>query len=208
MFDALTDRFSSVFRSLSGRGKISEENVREAMRSVRTALLEADVNFKVVNEFIEHVIQKAIGTEVIKSLQPDQLMVKICYDELLNLLGPVDTRIYFVQPGPTVLMMCGLQGSGKTTTCGKLARLLLAQGHHPLLAAADLQRPAAVDQLATIGEHIGVPVYRDDSKVAAHGQVSRGAAVSGCRAASSRAESTVGDVDIRDTAGRLQSDEE
>src|SRR5580698_6843090 len=101
MFDALSDKFSGVFRSLSGRGRISEENIREAMREVRTALLEADVNFKVVNDFIEHVIQKAIGQEVIKSLQPGQLMVKICYDELLNLLGPVDARIYFVEPGPT-----------------------------------------------------------------------------------------------------------
>src|SRR5579862_8421917 len=208
MFDALTDRFSSVFRSLSGRGKISEENVREAMRSVRTALLEADVNFKVVNEFIEHVIQKAIGTEVIKSLQPDQLMVKICYDELLNLLGPVDTRIYFVQPGPTVLMMCGLQGSGKTTTCGKLAKLLLAQGHHPLLAAADLQRPAAVEQLRVIGEQVGVPVYSDDTKIAPHGQVARGSAVAVCRAAIQQAKTNGQDVVILDTAGRLHVDDD
>jgi len=124
MFDALTDKFSTVFRGLSGRGRISEENIRESMREVRTALLEADVNFKVVNDFTEHVIQKAIGQEVIKSLQPGQLMVKICYDELVNLMGPVDTTIYFVQPGPTLIMMCGLQGAGKTTTCGKLAMLL------------------------------------------------------------------------------------
>ena len=103
MFDTLTDKFSGVFRSLSGRGRISEENIREAMKSVRTALLEADVNLKVVNDFNEHVIQKAIGQEVIKSLQPGELMVKICYDELLNLLGPVDSQIYFVQPGPTIL---------------------------------------------------------------------------------------------------------
>ena len=96
-------------------------------------------------------------------------MVKICYDELLNLLGPVDTRIYFVQPGPTVIMMCGLQGSGKTTTCGKLAKFLVAKGHHPLLAAADLQRPAAVEQLRVVGEQVGVPVYTDDSKIAPHG---------------------------------------
>src|SRR5580693_3369010 len=157
MFDTLTDKFSGVFRSLSGRGRISEENIRESMREVRTALLEADVNFKVVNDFIEHVMQKAIGQDVIKSLQPGQLMVKIVYDELVNLMGPVDTNIYFVTPGPTVIMMCGLQGSGKTTTCGKLARLLLSKGHHPLLAAADLQRPAAVDQLATLAEQVGVP---------------------------------------------------
>src|ERR671918_1047368 len=164
MFDALTDKFNSVFRGLSGRGRISEENIRESMREVRTALLEADVNFKVVNDFVNHVIQKAIGQEVIKSLQPDQLMIKIVYDELLELLGPVDTRIYFVQPGPTVIMMAGLQGSGKTTTCGKLAKYLISKGHHPLLAAADLQRPAAVEQLRVLGEQVGVPVYKDDTK--------------------------------------------
>src|SRR4029079_15649288 len=183
MFDALTDRFSTVFRSLSGRGKISEENIRESMREVRTALLEADVNFKVVNDFTEHVVQKAIGTEVIKSLQPGQLMVKIVYDELVNLMAPVGTNIYFVQPGPTVIMMCGLQGSGKTTTCGKLAMYLTGKGRHPMLAAVDLQRPAAVDQLRIIGEQVGVPVYTDPTKAAPHGQVARGAAVAVARAA-------------------------
>jgi signal recognition particle subunit SRP54 len=208
MFDTLTDKFSGVFRSLSGRGRISEENIREAMKSVRTALLEADVNLKVVNDFNEHVIQKAIGQEVIKSLQPGELMVKICYDELLNLLGPVDSKIYFVQPGPTVLMMCGLQGSGKTTTCGKLAKFLVSQGHHPMLAAADLQRPAAVEQLRVIGQQVDVPVYTDDSKIAPHGQVVRGAAVSVCRAAIAQAKSTGRDVVILDTAGRLHIDNE
>jgi len=208
MFDALTDRFSSVFRGLSGRGRISEENIREAMRSVRTALLEADVNLKVVNDFIDHVMQKAVGQEVIKSLQPGELMVKICYDELLNLLGPVDTRIYFVQPGPTIIMMCGLQGSGKTTTCGKLAKLLLTQGHHPMLAAADLQRPAAVEQLRVLGEQVGVPVFTDDSKIAPHGEVARGAAVAVCRAAIQKAKSEGQDVVILDTAGRLHIDDE
>ena len=116
MIDTLSEKLSGVFRSLSGRGRLSEENVREAMRDVRTALLEADVNFQVVKEFTERVQQKALGQEVIRSLQPGQLMVKIVYDELVNLMGPVDTRIYFVQPPPTVIMMCGLQGSGKTTT--------------------------------------------------------------------------------------------
>src|SRR5690554_3976351 len=125
MLDALTDKLTGVFRSLSGRGRISEENVHEAMREVRTALLEADVNLQVVRDFTERVMQKALGQEVIKSLQPGQLMVKIVYDELVNLMGPVDTRIYMVQPPPTVIMMYGLQGSGKTTTCGKLARYLI-----------------------------------------------------------------------------------
>src|SRR3954451_6319805 len=208
MFDALTDKFSTVFRSLSGRGKLSEENIRESMREVRTALLEADVNFQVVKEFTDKVVEKAIGQHVINSLQPGQLMVKIVYDELLDLLGPVDTRIYLVQPGPTVVMMCGLQGSGKTTTCGKLARYLVSKGHHPLLAAADLQRPAAVEQLKTIGEQVGVPVYTDPTKVAPHEQVPKGAAVAVCRAAIAEAKKTGRDVVILDTAGRLHIDDE
>src|SRR5271154_4777097 len=208
MFDALTDRFSSVFRSLSGRGRISEENVRDAMKSVREALLEADVHFNVVKQFCDHALEKANGQQVIKSLEPGQLMAKICYEELVNLLGPVDTRIYFVQPGPTVIMMCGLQGSGKTTTCGKLAKLLVGNGHHPLLAAADLQRPAAVDQLATLAQQVGVPVYRDDSKVGTHGTVPKGAAVAVCRAAVAEAKKTGCDVVILDTAGRLHIDDE
>jgi signal recognition particle subunit SRP54 len=208
MFNALTDKFNSVFRGLSGKGRISEENIREAMREVRTALLEADVNFTVVKDFTENVVQKAIGQEVIKSLQPGELMVKIVYDELLQLLGPVDTNIYFVQPGPTIIMMCGLQGSGKTTTSGKLAKYLLAKGHHPMLAAADLQRPAAVEQLRVLGEQVGVPVYTDDSKIAPHGQVSKGAAVAVCRAAIAQAKANGRDVVILDTAGRLAIDEE
>jgi signal recognition particle subunit SRP54 len=208
MFDTLTDKFSTVFRSLSGRGKISEENIRESMREVRTALLEADVNLNVVREFTDKVVQKAIGQHVINSLQPGQLMVKIVYDELLELLGPVDTRIYFVQPGPTVIMMAGLQGSGKTTTCGKLAMLLQSKGHHPLLAAVDLQRPAAVEQLRVIGEQVGVPVYTDETKVAPHGQVARGAAVAVARAAVNEAKKQGKDVVILDTAGRLAIDQE
>ncbi|HEX4342817.1 MAG TPA: signal recognition particle receptor subunit alpha, partial [Verrucomicrobiae bacterium] len=208
MFDALTDKFNSVFRALGGKGRISEENIRESMREIRTALLEADVNVTVVKDFTEKVVQKALGQEVIKSLQPGQLMVKIVYDELLELLGPVDTNIYLVQPGPTVIMMCGLQGSGKTTTCGKLAKYLISKGHHPLLAAADLQRPAAVEQLRVLGEQVGVPMYSDDSKVAPHGQVSKGAAVAVCRAAIAHAKSTGKDVVILDTAGRLAIDQE
>src|ERR1041384_7209005 len=129
MFDALTDKLGGALRSLSGKGRISEENIRESMREVRTALLEADVNHKVVKDFTDAVVQKAIGQEVIRSLQPGQLMVKIVYDELVTLLGPVDTRIYLVQPPPTVIMMCGLQGSGKTTTSGKLAKMLVGKGH-------------------------------------------------------------------------------
>ena len=208
MLEALTERFSGVFRSLSGRGRISEENIREALRDVRTALLEADVNFKVVKDFTDSVVNKALGQEVIRSLQPGQLMVKIVYDELVNLLGPVDTRIYLVQPPPTVIMMCGLQGSGKTTTCGKLARMLVGKGHHPILAAADLQRPAAIEQLRVVGDQVGVPTYVDPSKAAAHGNVARGAAVAVCRAAVAQAKATGRDIVILDTAGRLHIDDE
>src|SRR5215208_6137899 len=208
MLDTLSDKLGDVFRSLSGRGRISEENVREAMKEVRTALLEADVNFKVVREFTEKVTEKAIGREVIKSLKPGELMVQIVYEELVGLLGPVDTRLYFVQPPPTVIMMCGLQGSGKTTTCGKLAKMLVGKGHHPMLAAADLQRPAAIEQLRVVGEQVGVPTYTDPSRAAAHGQVAKGAAVAVCRAAIQQAKSTGRDVVILDTAGRLHIDDE
>jgi len=208
MFTALTDKLSGVFRGLAGRGRISEENVRDAMRDVRTALLEADVNFKVVKDFTDRVLEKSQGQEVIKSLKPGEVMVKIVYDELVNLMGPVDTTIYFVQPGPTVIMMCGLQGSGKTTTCGKLAKFLVGKGHHPLLAAADLQRPAAIEQLRVLGEQVGVPVYTDISKAAPHGQVVKGAAVNVCRAAVNQAKTSGRDVVILDTAGRLHIDDE
>jgi signal recognition particle subunit SRP54 len=208
MFDNLTDKFTSVFRNLSGKGRISEENIRESMREVRTALLEADVNFKVVKDFTDKVVEKAIGQEVIKSLQPGQLMVKIVHDELLQLLGPVDTNIYFVQPGPTIIMMCGLQGSGKTTTCGKLAKFLVGKGYHPLLAAADLQRPAAVEQLRVLGEQVGVPVYTDNTKIAPHGQVAKGSAVAVCRAAVAQAKANGQNVVILDTAGRLAIDQD
>lgn len=208
MLDNLQRKFGDVFRGLSGRGKISEENIRDAMRDVRAALLEADVNYGVVKDFVEKVQQKAVGQEVIRSLRPGELMVKIVHDELVALMGPVDTRIYFVQPPPTVIMMCGLQGSGKTTTCGKLAKLLVGKGMHPMLAAADLQRPAAIEQLVTLGEQAGVPVYADMTRAAAHGEVAKGAAVAVCRAAIAQAKQTGRDVVILDTAGRLHIDDE
>src|SRR4030095_1228224 len=140
-----------------------------------TALLEADVNYQVVKEFCDTVQSKSMGQEVISSVQPGQLFIKSVYDELVKLMGPVDTSIMTVTPGPTIIMMCGLQGAGKTTTCGKLAKYLLGKGHHPMMAAADLQRPAAVEQLRVLGEQVGVPVYIDQTKVAEHGQVARGA---------------------------------
>ncbi len=151
MFESLTDRFNSVFRGIRGVGKISESNVADMMREIRTALLEADVNLEVARAFCDEVQAKAIGAEVIQTLKPDQLMVKLVHDELVALMGPVDPRIPFVTPGPTVLLMAGLQGSGKTTTCGKLAAHVIAKAKRPLMVAADLKRPAAIDQLEILG---------------------------------------------------------
>jgi len=199
LFDALTSKFNSIFHSLSGRGRITEANVSDAMHEVRKALLEADVNYHVVKQFCKDVQQAALGAEVIKSLRPGQVMVKIVHDELVKLMGPVDTRIYFVSPGPTVILLAGLQGSGKTTTAAKLAQYLIAKDKKPCLVADDLQRPAAIDQLETLGNQIGVPVYteRDTSdaiKVARKGI--EYARQNGC------------DVVVLDTAGRLHIDEE
>src|ERR1700733_9898370 len=159
MFDDLQKRLSGAFGRFRARGILTEANIKEGMREVRTALLEADVNFNVVQEFMQRVNERAVGTELIKSVRADQQIVKIVHDELVELMGPVDPSIRYEKTGPTILMLCGLQGSGKTTTCGKLARLLAAQERKPLLVAADLQRPAAVEQLVVIGQQLGVPVY-------------------------------------------------
>ena len=199
MFEALTERFGEVFRRMSGRGRISEQNVKDAMREVRQALLEADVHYKVVREFCERVVQKAKGQEVIKSLHPGQLMVKIVHDELVELMGPVDSRIYYVSPPPTIVMMAGLQGSGKTTTCGKLARHVIKQGKRPGLVACDLQRPAAVEQLGIVAEQAGVPCFRADGE---------GNPIVVARRSVDWAAENERDVIIIDTAGRLHVDEE
>lgn len=198
MFETLQERFGTLFRNLSGKGKISEDNVRDAMREVRTALLEADVHYDVVNQFVKDIQEKAVGTEVLSSLEPGQQMVKIVYDELTNLMGPVDSRIYLVEPGPTVIMMAGLQGSGKTTTCGKLAQYLKAKGKNPLLVACDLQRPAAVDQLTTLAQQVGVPVYKEPGNTNPV-QVAKNAVPF--------ARQNGRDVVILDTAGRLHIDQ-
>ena len=199
MFDTLTERFNNVFRNLRGVGRITEDNVADAMREVRTALLEADVHVDVAKEFCAHVQQKAIGAEVIHTLKPDQLMVKIVNDELVGLMGPVDPRIPFVTPGPTVLMLAGLQGSGKTTTCGKLAKLIIEKAKRPLLVAADLKRPAAIDQLEVIAGQVGAAVYTE------RGHLNT---VKVCRNGIAEARKTDRDVVIIDTAGRLAIDEE
>ena len=199
MFEALTEKFNDVFRKMSGRGRISEDNVRDAMRQVRQALLEADVNYAVARQFCDDVTRKAIGQEVIQSLRPGELMVKIVHDELVELMGPVDPKVYYVSPPPTIIMMAGLQGSGKTTTCGKLAKLIMRQGHHPLMVACDLQRPAAVDQLTIVGEQAGCPVFRIEGEKNP---------VKVARKSLPHARENNCDVVIIDTAGRLHIDEE
>jgi len=199
MFEALTEKFSETFRKLSGRGRITEANVRDAMRDVRRALLEADVHYEVARKFCDDVVTKAAGTEVIQSLHPGQLMVKLVQDELTALMGPVDSRVYFVSPPPTIIMMAGLQGAGKTTTCGKLARLIQRQGKHPMMVACDLQRPAAVDQLTIVGEQAKVPVFKIEGEKNP---------VRVARQSLIWARKNERDVVIIDTAGRLHVDEE
>ncbi|MBW7905143.1 MAG: signal recognition particle protein [Phycisphaerae bacterium] len=199
MFEALSDRLGAVFRSLRGRGRLTEDNVRDAMRQVRTALLEADVNVEIAREFCDHCVQKALGMEVIKTLQPEQVMVRAVYDELVALMGPIETRIPFVSQPPTVILMAGLQGSGKTTTCAKLARYCMLRGKKPLLVAADLKRPAAIDQLEVLGRQIDVPVYAERD----HQQPVRV-----CRNAVRESRKLDRDVVILDSAGRLAIDEE
>ena len=198
MFETLTEKLNSVFKSLSGRGRITEANVSDAMRDVRKALLEADVNYNVVKEFCKDVTQAAIGAEVIKSLHPGQVLVKIVNDELTKLMGPVDTRIYFVSPGPTIIMLAGLQGCGKTTTAAKLGKYLVDKGKKPLLVADDLRRPAAVEQLIVLGQQINVDVYSEDTKNS----------VKVAKNAVEHARKQGCDVVVLDTAGRLHIDEE
>jgi signal recognition particle subunit SRP54 len=215
MFGHLSEKFEGVLRQLSGRGRISEGNVREAMEEVRTALLEADVHYEVVEQFCGRVMEKSVGEEVLQSLKPGQQMIKIVYDELVELMGESDEAadappIMYVQPGPTVIMMCGLQGSGKTTTCGKLAWYLKKRGKQVMLAAADLQRPAAVKQLEVLAQQVqqeapgtgSVHFYGEADKVAEYGKAV-GAAVTVCRNAVRAAASSGCDVLLLDTAGRL-----
>ena len=199
MFEALTEKFSGVFRQMSGRGRISEDNIRQAMAEVRTALLEADVNYQVVKTFCDDVVKKAHGEEVIKSLHPGQVMIKIVHDELVELMGPVDPKIYYVSPGPTIIMMAGLQGAGKTTFCGKLGRHIIRQGKKPLLVACDLQRPAAIDQLEIVAGQAEAGFF------AVRGQKNP---VRVSRKGVNYAQDNGYDVVIIDTAGRLHIDQE
>jgi len=198
MFQGLSDRLNDIFKRLRGFGRLSEDNIAEALREVRLALLEADVNVKVVRSFLERVRERAVGRDVLESLTPGQQVVKVVYEELAALMGGTANRLRTAGQPPTVLMLVGLQGSGKTTTAGKLARLLRGQGQRPLLVAADLQRPAAQDQLVTLGGMVEVEVYR------AAGATSP---VAVCRDALSHAKARMLDPVILDTAGRLHVDE-
>jgi signal recognition particle subunit SRP54 len=197
MFESLSTRLQGVFDRLGGRGRLTEDNIQEALREVRLALLEADVNFKVVRAFMERVRGRAVGQDVLTSLTPAQQVVKIVFDELVELLGGSGHRLAPASHPPTIVMLMGLQGSGKTTTAAKLARLYAKQGQHPILAAADIYRPAAMDQLHTLGQQIGVPV------VGAAGQQP----VAICLAARDEAATRGLTPLILDTAGRLHIDE-
>jgi signal recognition particle subunit SRP54 len=197
MFEGLQRGLSDALRKLRGRGRLTEANVREGLQEVRKALLDADVNFTVANDFIEKVTERAIGQEVLRTLNPSEQIVRIVYDELVNLMGPVDHSFHFAKDRPTVIMLCGLQGSGKTTTAGKLALTLKERGRKPLLVAADLQRPAAIEQLKVLGEQLQVPVHSE----------SPANPVDVCRNAVAYARKNLIDTVILDTAGRLHIDE-
>lgn len=197
MFGELTEKLDGFFSKLRGRGKLTEDDVREALRDVRRILLEADVNFAVARDFLKRVEEKAIGAEVIKSITPAQLVIKILHDELSQLLGGTFRPLKRSKEAPTVIMMVGLQGSGKTTTTGKLGHYLRARGMRPMLAACDMQRPAAIDQLERIGEQIDIAVH-------AHRGVS---ALDVALEAKERARREGFDTLIVDTAGRLHVDE-
>src|ERR1043165_1874537 len=161
MFEALSDRFDGIFKRLRGRGRLREDDVDEVLREIRLALLEADVNFKVVRNMQARIKERAVGLELSQALNPAQQVIKIVHDELINTLGGETMRITFASRPPTVVLMAGLQGSGKTTNAAKLARWFKQQGRNPLLVGADLQRPAAVDQLRTLGQKIDVPVFSE-----------------------------------------------
>ncbi len=198
MFESLTNQLSAAFRSMTGRGRLTESNVREGLELVRKALLEADASVEVAKQFVETVERKFLGTEVSRALNPTQQILSIVNSELVALMGPVDSSIPVKEPFTTI-MLCGLQGSGKTTTCGKLGKMLLASGRKPMFVAADLQRPAAIDQLEILGGQLGVPVFVDrESKNP----------VDVCRRALKEAKEKNVDVVVLDTAGRLHVDDE
>jgi signal recognition particle subunit SRP54 len=196
-FEGLTDKLQAAFKKMSGKGKLSEADVREAMREVRMALLEADVNFVVVKDFIKRVTERAVGQEILSSLTPAQMVIKIVNEELTGLMGGANARLTYASNPPTVYMLCGLQGAGKTTMAGKLAGMLLKQGKKPLLVACDVYRPAAIKQLQVVGQNAGVEVF----------EKGQGDPVKIAKEAIEHARYYGRDPVIIDTAGRLHIDE-
>jgi len=205
MFESLSDRFDGIFRKLRGKGRLSEADVDEVLRQIRLALLEADVNFTVVKGLVSRIREKTLGSELHAALDPAQQVVDIVHQELIATLGGETFRITYAAKPPTVVLMAGLQGSGKTTTSAKLARWFKQQGRNPMLVGADLQRPAAVQQLRTLANQVGVPVYSAPDEVVATGQGDPVAVAAGCLAEANRLGK---DVVIVDTAGRLAIDAE
>ncbi len=197
-FEGLSNRLQEITRKLSGKARINESDLKEVLREVKLALLEADVNFKIVKDFIKVIEEKALGQDVLKSLTPGQQVIKIVRDELTNLLGGEESKINFTPNPPTIIMLVGLQGSGKTTTAGKLANRIRKQGKKPLLVACDVYRPAAIKQLQVVGKQLDIPVFANentkDVRLIA-------------KQALNTAISKLNDVIIIDTAGRLQIDE-
>ncbi len=198
-FEGLSSRLQSITRKFSGKARVTEQDLKEMLREVKLALLEADVNYKIVKDFIAIIQEKALGQDVLKSLTPGQQVIKIVKDELVELLGGTEAKINFTPNPPTIIMLVGLQGSGKTTTAGKLANLLRKQGKNPLLVACDVYRPAAIKQLQVVGKQLNIPVYaNEESKDVVHI----------AKQAMNIAISKLNDVVIIDTAGRLHIDEE
>ena len=198
MFQSLTDKLAEAFKKFRSKGKLTEADVKNGMREIKLALLEADVNFKVVRDFIKTVTERAVGSQVLESLMPAQQIVKIVNEELTALMGTSNAKLTIASKPPTVVMMCGLQGSGKTTHTGKLALMYKKQGKHPLMVACDVYRPAAITQLKTLGEQIGVPVFAMGDKISP---------AEIAKAAIEHAKKNGNDMVFLDTAGRLQIDE-
>ncbi len=197
-FEGLSSRLQDITRRIKGKARITESDLKEMLREVKLALLEADVNYKIVKDFVATIGEKALGQDVLKSLTPGQQVIKIVKDELVELLGRTESKINFTPNPPTIIMLVGLQGSGKTTTCGKLANLLRKQGKKPLLVACDIYRPAAIQQLQVVGKQLNIPVFaNENSKDVIHI----------AKQAMSTAISKLNDVIILDTAGRLHIDE-
>jgi signal recognition particle subunit SRP54 len=198
-FEGLSDKLQNITKKLRGKTRITESDLKEMLREVKLALLEADVNYKIVKDFISQIQEKALGQDVLKSLTPGQQVIKIVKDELIELLGGEESKINFTPNPPTIIMLVGLQGSGKTTTAGKLANILRKQGKKPILVACDIYRPAAIKQLQVVGSQLNIPVYANENSKDV---------VQIARQAINVAYSKLNDVIILDTAGRLHIDEE